>query len=586
MTSYNPPLDHMRFVLHRMIGIGAVAALPGYEELDQELVDQVLEEAGKFATGELAPLNAVGDQQGSKLENGVVRTPEGFKEAYGKFIDGGWNGLPFPADYGGQGLPWTIATAVSEMWHSANTAFSLCPLLTQAGIELLLQCGTDQQKDTYLGKLVSGEWTGTMCLTEPHAGTDVGALKTRAEPEGDHYRITGTKIFITYGDHDYTDNVIHMVLARLPGAPAGTKGISLFIVPKILVNEDGALGPKNDLRPVSLEHKLGIHASPTCVMSFGDNEGAIGYLVGEKQGGMKAMFTMMNNARLAVGLQGLGIAERAFQAAALYASERVQGMRPGNGSARPAKIIEYPDVKRTLLSMQCRIEAMRALVYITASALDRASRLPAGLEQKNAQARVDLLIPLVKAWCSDSGFEIASDALQVHGGMGYIEETGIAQHLRDARIAMIYEGTNGIQALDLVGRKLTLGSAAAVASLFDELNADLLAFDDGGFKTSLQVAFDTLKDGTAWMQDEGRDADMRAAGATPYLRLFATTLGGFLLARAMRLAKEAGSPDAAVRETSARFYVQQILPPTLGLLPAIKAGHLPEPAGRERGRAS
>ncbi|MEZ5932363.1 MAG: acyl-CoA dehydrogenase family protein, partial [Alphaproteobacteria bacterium] len=295
MTAYNPPLDHMRSILDPMIA--GLAALPGHEELDRELVGQVLEEAGKFASGALAPLNAVGDRQGARLENGVVRTPEGFKDAYEKFIEGGWNGVPFPEEWGGQGLPWTISTAVSEMWHSANTAFSLCPLLTQAGIELLLKFGTEEQQATYLEKLVSGEWTGTMCLTEPHAGTDVGALKTRAEKDGDHYRITGTKIFITYGDHDFTDNVIHMVLARTPGAPAGTKGISLFIVPKFLVNEDGSPGDRNDLRPVSLEHKLGIHASPTCVMSFGDNEGAVGYLIGEEQGGMKAMFTMMNNAR-------------------------------------------------------------------------------------------------------------------------------------------------------------------------------------------------------------------------------------------------------------------------------------------------
>jgi hypothetical protein len=317
-------------------------------------------------------------------------------------------------------------------------------------------------------------------------------------------------------------------------------------------------------------------------MSFGDNEGAIGYLVGEEQGGMKAMFTMMNNARLAVGLQGLGVAERAFQAAVLYAGERVQGMRPNNGSAAPARIVDYPDIKRTLMSMRSRIEAMRAMIYTAAFALDRASKLPAGPGQKEAQARVDLLIPLVKAWCSDSGFEIASDALQVHGGMGYIEETGIAQHLRDARIAMIYEGTNGIQALDLVGRKLTLGDGAAVASLFDEMETDLQALDDGGLKTSLKVAFDTLKDATAWMQDGDRDDDMRAAGATPYLRLFATTLGGFLLARAMRLARDAGNADSPAREASARFYVQQVLPPTLGLLPAIKAGHLPEPVEREQ----
>jgi alkylation response protein AidB-like acyl-CoA dehydrogenase len=571
MTVYSPPLDQMRTVLGPMIP--DLAALPGYEELDGELVDQVLEEAGKFAAGELAPLNSVGDQQGARLENGVVRTPEGFKEAYGQFAEAGWNGVPFPEEWGGQGLPWTISTAVSEMWHSANTAFGLCPLLTQAGIELLLKFGTDEQKTTYLEKLVTGAWTGTMCLTEPHAGTDVGALKTKAEKDGDHYRITGTKIFITYGDHDYTDNVIHMVLARLPGAPAGTKGISLFIVPKFLVNEDGSLGDRNDLRPVSLEHKLGIHASPTCVMSFGDNEGAIGYLVGEEQGGMKAMFTMMNNARLAVGLQGLAIAERAYQAAVSYATERTQGMRRSNGAAAPAKIAEYPDIKRTLMSMRCRIEAMRALTYEGAFALDRAVKLPDGPEKKAAQGRIDLLIPLIKAWCSDQGFDIASDAVQVHGGMGFIEETGIAQHLRDARIAMIYEGTNGIQALDLVGRKLPDAEGAHVASLFDELQRDLDEQSDGPIKESLLAGLDTLRVATAWITDEGNDSDDRLAGATPYLRLFATVVGGFLLARA---ARQAGAEGRTEREASALFYVRHILPPATALLPAVKSGVAPD----------
>ncbi|MDH3659509.1 MAG: acyl-CoA dehydrogenase [Alphaproteobacteria bacterium] len=567
MTTYSPPLEHMRFILDPMID--RLASLPGYQELDRELVGQVLEEAGKFASGALAPLNAVGDRQGARLENGVVRTPEGFKDAYHQFVESGWNGLPFPEEWGGQGLPWTISTAVSEMWHSANTAFSLCPLLTQAGIELLLKFGTDQQKDTYLQKLVSGEWTGTMCLTEPQAGTDVGALKTKAVKEGDHYRISGTKIFITYGDHDYTDNVIHMVLARTSGAPAGTKGISLFIVPKFLVNEDGSPGDRNDLRPVSLEHKLGIHASPTCVMSFGDNEGAIGYLVGEEQGGMKAMFTMMNNARLAVGLQGLAIAETAFQTARLYAGERVQGMRRSNGAAVPAKIIEYPDIRRMLMSMRCRIEAMRAMIYEGAFALDRAVKLDAGPEQQAAQGRIDLLIPLIKAWCSDQGFEIASDALQIHGGMGYIEETGAAQHLRDARIAMIYEGTNGIQALDLVGRKLPAGNGAHVASLFEELQGDLDALSDGPVKEQLSSAFTALRDATAWITEDNIDTDDRLAGATPYLRMFATTLGGFLLARATTQADENGRIE---REASALFYVRHVLPPATALLVAVKAG--------------
>lgn len=577
MTSYTPPIDHMRFVLNQLVGIDNLAALPGYGDIDPDLVDQILDEAGKFAAGELAPLNHSGDQQGARLENGVVRTPEGFKEAYQQFVEAGWNGLQFPVEHGGQGLPWTVATAVSEMWHSANMSFGLCPLLTQAGIELLLKFGTEEQRATYLDKLVSGEWTGTMCLTEPHAGTDVGALKTKAVRDGDHYRIHGTKIFITYGDHDFTDNVIHMVLARLPGAPAGSKGISLFIVPKFLVNDDGTLGARNDLRPVSLEHKLGIHGSPTCVMSFGDNEGAIAYLVGEEQGGMRAMFTMMNNARLAVGLQGLSIAERAYQAALAYAHERVQGVRAVNGSSSPAKIIDYPDVKRMLMSMQSRIEAMRSMVYITASALDRAFQLPEGPEQQAAKNRVDILIPLVKAWCTDMGFDIASEAVQVHGGMGFIEETGIAQHLRDARIAMIYEGTNGVQAQDLVGRKLFLDDGAAVSALFDELRSDLASLGEATIKTSLQTALVILEETTSWMQDRDLDPDSRAAGATPYLRLFATTLAGFLLARAMHHAQESDHDSAQARADSTLFFIQHELPPALGLAAVIKIGTIPEP---------
>ncbi|MEM8948746.1 MAG: acyl-CoA dehydrogenase [Pseudomonadota bacterium] len=572
MTVYNAPLDHMQSVLGPMIP--ELAKLRGYEEIDAALVDQVLEEAGKFASGVLAPINASGDREGSRLENGIVRTPDGFKAAFRQFADAGWNSLPYPEEWGGQGLPITVSTAVSEMWHSANLGFSNCPLLTQACIELLLKLGTEEQKATYLENLITGQWTGTMCLTEPHAGTDVGALRTKAEKEGDHYRITGTKIYITFGDHDLADNIVHMVLARVPGAPAGTKGISLFLVPKFLVNEDGSLSDRNDLRPVSLEKKLGIHANPTCVMSFGDNEGAVGYLIGEEQGGMKAMFTMMNSARLAVGLQGLGIAERAYQAAVHYAAERTQGMRRSNGGvATPAKIIEYPDVKRMLMSMRCRIEAMRLLAYEGAFHLDRATKLPAGPERDAAQGRIDLLIPLIKAWCTDTGFEITSEALQVHGGMGYIEETGIAQHMRDARITQIYEGTNGIQALDLVGRKLPAGNGAYVSALFDELESDLDGLSEGPVREQLAAALAALRDATAWITDHGIDTDDRLAGATPYLRLFATTLGGFLLARAMM---EAGEGSRDQREASALFYVHHVLPPAVATLPAVKHGVAPD----------
>jgi len=579
MTAYTPPLAEIRFVLEHLVDLEGIGRLPGLETASADVVDHILEEAGRFAANELAPLNAVGDRQRSRLENGVVRTPTGFKEAYGKFVAGGWPALQFPEAWGGQGLPCTVATAVWEMWNSANIAFCLCPILTHAGVELLLRHGSTEQRARYLPKLVSGEWTGTMCLTEPQAGSDVGALRTRAVPAGDHYRIHGTKIYITYGEHDYTANTIHMVLARTPEAPAGSKGISLFLIPKFLVQEDGSLGPRNDLRCVSLEHKLGIHASPTCVMSFGDDEGAVGYLIGEEHSGMEAMFTMMNNARLSVGLEGLAIAERAYQGALAYARERVQGRRRNGGVEAPARIIEHPDVRRALLTMQSQIEAMRALAYSAAAALDRSQREPDAGRRAQAEGRLALLIPLVKAWCTDLGFEIASSALQVHGGMGYIEETGIAQHLRDARIAMIYEGTNGIQALDLVGRKLRIADGRLPWALFAELKDDLRALADAGeedLREPLAAALADVEEATRWLQaDHGNDADAEAAGATPYLRMLATTLGGFLLARSALLARRAGHPLAEAKLASARFYVTQLVPPAAALRAAVTAGSAP-----------
>jgi 3-(methylthio)propanoyl-CoA dehydrogenase len=579
LSGYIAPLDDMRFVLRRLVGLDEIARLPGCEHATPDLVDQVLEEAGRFAANELAPLNASGDREGSRLENGVVFTPAGFKEAYRKFTDGGWMSLAFPAEWGGQGLPWTVATAVSEMWHSANMAFGLCPLLTEAAADALLKLGSEEQKRRYLPKLVSGEWTGAMCLTEPQAGSDVGALKTRAVRDGNHYRITGTKIFITYGEHDLTENIIHMVLARTPDAPPGSKGISLFLVPKFLLNEDGSPGPRNDLRCVSLEHKLGIHASPTCVMSFGDDGGAIGYLLGDEQGGMRAMFNMMNHARLAVGLEGLAIAERAYQGALLYAEDRIQGRRVDGATARPARIIEHPDVRRMLLTMRCQIEAMRALVYTAAAALDGSVRAPDATERERAQGRLDFLIPMVKAWCSDLGFEIASTALQVHGGMGYIEETGAAQHLRDARINLIYEGTNGIQALDLATRKLAQADGQLPWMLLDELRADLSALAKSEKEKSLlrplAAALDAVEQATGWMQAKSDDPDSQAAGATPYLRLCATTLGAFLLARSALQAEMQDASLAAEKRTYAQFFVTQLLPPAAALLPAITAGSAP-----------
>ena len=424
MNAYTAPLAEMRFVLNDVVGLDRVAALPGLEAAaDGELVDSILEEAGRFASNVLAPLNRPGDIQGARIENGVVRAADGFADAYAQWAAAGWNAAPFDPGLGGQGLPWTLCTALWEMWDAANLSFTLCPLLGQAAVQALDRHASPEQKALWLDKLVTGEWTGTMNLTEPQSGTDLGAIRTRAERDGDRYRLRGQKIFITWGDHDMTDNIVHLVLARSPDGPPGTRGLSLFVVPKVLVEPDGALGARNDLRPLSIEHKIGIHASPTCVMSYGENEGAVGYLVGEENRGIEYMFTMMNTARLGVGLQGLAVAERAYQQAAAYARERVQG-RPVQGADGPVPILRHPDVRRTLLDMKCRIEAMRGLCYEVAADTDRAARLEDPSARAEAQAMLDLMIPVAKAWCSDVGVEIASQAIQVHGGMGFMEETG------------------------------------------------------------------------------------------------------------------------------------------------------------------
>ncbi|MCW5774274.1 MAG: acyl-CoA dehydrogenase, partial [Rhodospirillaceae bacterium] len=427
MTDYAAPLADIRFALEHVAEFDTIAKLPGYEEATPDVVGHILEEAGKFAGEVVGPLNRIGDQQGSRLENGVVRTPDGFKDAYAQFVAGGWNGIAFSPDHGGHGLPWTLNAAVVEMWDAANTAWSLCPMLTVGAVEAISAHGTAEQKRLFLPKLVSGEWTGTMNLTEPQAGSDVGALRSRAMRDGNHFRIFGQKIFITYGDQDYTDNVVHLVLARIEGAPPGVKGISLFLVPKVLVNADGSLGARNDLRPVSLEHKLGIHASPTCVMAYGENEGAIGTLIGRENEGMACMFTMMNNARFNVGMLGLGTGERAWQQARAFAKERIQGRDLVTGE-NDVPIVRHPDVRRMLLSMKASTEAMRAMAYYLASRVDLAKRHPEAAARKEAQAIVDLLTPVMKAWCTDTGCEVASTGVQVHGGMGFIEETGAAQH--------------------------------------------------------------------------------------------------------------------------------------------------------------
>jgi alkylation response protein AidB-like acyl-CoA dehydrogenase len=588
MTAYTAPLDDMRFVLTEIADLAGVAALPGLEEATPDLAEAVLGEAGKLAAEVLAPLNQPGDQAGSVYENGVVRTPAGFREAYARFSEGGWNALPFDPDYGGQGLPWTLNAAVQEMWNAANMSFALGPVLTQGAVELLQLHGSASQKDTYLPRLISGEWTGTMNLTESQAGSDVGASKTRALPgEEGEYLITGQKIYITYGEHDLTDNIVHMVLARTPDAPPGTKGISLFIVPKFLVAEDGAPGQRNDLRCVSIEHKLGIKASPTAVMAYGDSGGAVGYLVGEENRGMEYMFTMMNSERLLVGVQGLAIAERAYQQALAYARERTQSRGLASRDPAPVKIIKHPDVRRMLMTMKSQIEAMRALVYFVAANLDRAKRAPGAGEQAESLALVDLLIPVTKGWCTDLGCEIASLGVQVHGGMGYIEETGAAQHYRDARIAPIYEGTNGIQALDLLSRKMLRDEGAALRDLIAAMEATQRELEPlrGKEVTALRGALGegimTLEAAGEFLLDLGRDdIERAAAGASPLLRLLGIVTGGWLLAKGAaaaerRLAGDDQAADAAflrAKLATGQFYAENILPQVAGLASQIITG--------------
>ncbi|MEE8272742.1 MAG: acyl-CoA dehydrogenase [Alphaproteobacteria bacterium] len=586
MIPYAAPIDDMRFVLNRIVGLDRIAALPGYEDATPDLVDAVLEEAGKLAAGVLAPINAAADRQHSVLENGVVRTPDGFRKAYDQYRDGGWNAVPFDPDYGGQGLPWTVAFAVQEMWQAANMSFGLCPLLNQGAVELLEAHGSAEQKRTYLPKLISGEWTGTMNLTESQAGSDVGAVRTRAVRDGDAYRIAGQKIFITYGEHDLADNIVHLVLARTPDAPPGVKGVSLFVVPKLLPDAAGAPGRRNDLRCVSLERKLGINASPTCVMAFGDNDGAIGHLVGEENRGIEYMFTMMNNARLSVGLQGVAIAERAYQQARDYARTRVQGRALTGGQGGAVSIIHHPDVRRMLLGMKAQIAAARALTYYAAAALDTAKRHPDAAERASAQGVVDVLTPVVKAWCTDLGCEAASTGIQIHGGMGFVEETGAAQHLRDARIAPIYEGTNGIQAADLVFRKVARDGGAAAGAILDDMRAldGRLAAAGGGdiaaIRTRLADGVDALAAATDWVvANATADANAAAAGSAHYLRMFGLVAGGFMMARGALAAQaglRAGDDDAdycRTRLATARFYAEQYLPQVRGLLHPVTDGH-------------
>ena len=537
----------------------------------------MLEEAGKFASTVIAPLNTVGDKHGTPLKDGEVTMPPGWKEAYTAWAQGGWNGLAASADWGGQGLPHALNAACIEMWNSASMAFGIGPVLTMGAIEALDRHGADALKQKYLEKLTTGEWMGTMQLTEPQAGSDVGALRTRAERAADgSYRITGSKIFITYGEHDLTDNIIHFVLARLPDAPPGTKGISLFLVPKFFVNDDGSIGARNDARCHSVEHKLGIHGSPTCTMVYGDKGGAVGWLVGEENRGLNCMFTMMNNARLAVGLQGVAIAERATQQAMAYANDRRQGRARREGSA---PIIAHPDVRRMLLTMRALTRAARAICYATGAAIDRSHLAKDDAARKAADQRASLLTPIAKAFSTDIGTEVASLGVQVHGGMGFIEETGAAQHYRDARIAQIYEGTNGIQAIDLVTRKMPMVGGAVMRGYLDELRrtvAAVKATNDPAFGATgarLSDAVESLDRATTWLLGRlDKSPDAALAGATPYLRLFASAAGGCALAEDALAASRLDGGDGGGRVALARFFAENIAVQAGGLETTVTEG--------------
>jgi alkylation response protein AidB-like acyl-CoA dehydrogenase len=563
--SYQAPLKDMRFVLNELAGLREVAKLPGYQDATPDTVDAILEEAAKFASEVLDPLNFSGDREGSVWKDGTVTTPKGFKQAYQQYVSGGWGALPFAPEHGGQGLPKLVATAVEEMLTSSNMSFSLCPLLTQGAIHALELCGSDELKSTYLGRMIEGSWTGTMNLTEPQAGSDLALVRTRAVRHGDHYKISGQKIFITYGEHDLSENILHLVLARTPEAPEGVKGISLFLVPKFLVGPDGSLGERNSARCASIEHKLGINASPTAVMVFED---AVGYLVGEENKGLSYMFIMMNAARFSVGLEGVSISERAFQRALAYAKERLQGKDLVEG-AQTVPIIRHPDVRRMLMLMKSQTEAMRALAYTTAAAMDFAAKT----KSRTHQAFVDLMIPVVKGWCTETGIEVASLGVQVHGGMGFIEETGAAQHLRDARITTIYEGTTGIQAMDLVGRKIARDGGATVKAWLAELRKL-----DLGSQPEMKKA---LSDGIQAVADcvdfivGARDPRAQFAGAVPFLKLMGIVAGGWQMARAALAAQKKLSEDQdfyGAKIATARFYADHVLAQAPGLRNTVVNG--------------
>lgn len=586
MTDYTPPLADYRFLLRHVLGFASLSALPRYSSVSNDFAEDILAAAGDLASGTFAPLNHSSDKIGAKFENKKVIMPKGCKEAYHAFVAAGWNGMPFDAAEGGQDMPWTLTLLVQEMLQSANLALALCTLLNQGAIELLSAHGSEALKKTYLPKMMSGEWTGTMNLTEPQAGSDVGAVRCKAWRDGDYYRLQGQKIFISYGDHDLSENIIHMVLARLPDAAEGTKGLSLFLAPKILVNDAGDVIKPNDVSVVSIEHKLGQHASPTCVMSYGDQGGAIGFLVGKEGGGIAAMFTMMNNARIGVGIQGLALCERAYQDAKAYALTRIQSKDLTAPQGPSVPIIVHPDVKRMLLSMKAQIDAARGLALSCGMALDVAKHGEAPADKQQAQNRVDLLTPIVKAWLTDLANEITSTAIQIYGGMGYVEEAGVAQHYRDARVLAIYEGTNGIQANDFVFRKLLRDGGLSFRAWYDDMQkivTDLSQCKGDAaavMHRRLGMSLSHLRSAVDWVLANGKtNPAAAAAGAVPLLKLAAITGGGAMMAAAMAAAqKQLASPsvDQTFYEnklTLARFYADHVLTQSSGLLETVTSVH-------------
>ncbi len=585
--TYAAPVRQIRFALDAITDIGSLFGNEAFGDFGEDTVSAVLEEAGRFAGEVIAPLNRVGDVEGARLEDGRVHLPTGFGHAYGQFVAGGWGSVTGPVAHGGQGLPHVLGLAVQEMWNGASMAFGLCPLLSQGAIDALVAHGSEAQRRLYLPKLVSGAWSGTMNLTEPQAGSDVGALKAKAVAQGDGtYRITGTKIYITWGEHDAASNIVHLVLARLPDAPPGTRGISLFLVPKFIPKQDGSPGQRNDVRCVGLERKLGIHGSPTCVMSFGDAGGATAFLIGAENKGMSAMFTMMNSARLAIGMQGVGVAERSFQQSLAYARERRQGKPFGlqHEAREMVPIIFHADVRRMLLTQKAMIEAGRAICLANAIAIDLARHGRSGGERTAAKAREELLTPISKAWCTDMAVEVTSLGIQVHGGMGFIEDTGVAQHFRDARIAPIYEGTNGIQSIDLIGRKLALDGGEAVRSFLAEVEEVCAACSRGdGVLASIGLeiskAHRACAEATTWLQAAMRSSPYEALpGSQPYLQMMGLLAGGFYLARGALAAQRmmsAGASDSAflaTRISVAQFFAEQLLPRAAALLGPVTRG--------------